>query len=169
MTSSSVKLAHDDNLAIFVRPATTLVLTPDNYILAGTNANVNTPELMVYANSLTLDSNLAFPGKTLELHCNELDLPASTLIDVTGTPGQQVPAAGANPSANGGNGGHIILHVHNLRLHAINTDTSGNGGLAFWGSTLQLKVSGGQAGSYHKDSQSTDWLPGASGSPGIGP
>ena len=66
MTSSTAKLAYNDNLAIFTRLlVTALILAADAFSLTGANANVNTRELMIYTDSLALNSNMIYNNKTL--------------------------------------------------------------------------------------------------------
>ena len=79
MTSSTIELAYDDNLVIFTRLYA--------FSLTSANANLNTRKLMIYTDSLALNSNIIYNDKTLQLHCNDLNFSSSTtVIDLSGLP-----------------------------------------------------------------------------------
>lgn len=150
---------HDDNFSVTKGPSgTTLVLSADTHALLGSNVNVDTPKLAVYAETIALDSAIKSPGKTIHLHCNNLLPKESLSLDVAGSAGDETPD-GTDPSkANGGAAGNIVLHIHNMPLYP------GTDSFTLFEKEAKFNVAGGAAGKYkNAEGNMVDGLVGASG------
>lgn len=155
----TLKLAQDDNLAIYTRSDTTLILAAKTYAITQSKFDeLKTRRILVYANVVQLGGRTSFPGKEVQIHCNHLQWADGTVLSVSGTAGKQTAAVGPQPEANGGDAGLVYLHVHNLPLVQV------PGGFTFWPKSLNFEAQGGAAGQYHKDS--TTWESGKQGQPG---
>lgn len=159
-----IKLAHDDNLAIYTKGDTTLVLCTSSFVLTPASAAVKTPRLVIYADTIFIGGQIECRGKELQLHCNRLEWAGtneSTFLNFKGVDGIQVAAVGPQAGAtNGQSGGIVVIHVHCLPLVV-----EGNK-LTFWPVPFKADVSGGAAGKYHRDASSKDWVNGKAGEPG---
>lgn len=158
-SSPPIKLAHDDNLAIYTRSDTTLVLSATSFALTQSKLDgLKTSRLLIYANIVLLGGKINYPGNELQIHCNELKWEDGTLLDVSGKAGENIAAIGPQPAANGQDGGSISLHIHNLPL------AESTKGPTYWPKALKCAAKGGAPGNYHTGD--TKWAPGETGKPG---
>ncbi|OOQ87365.1 hypothetical protein PEBR_17189 [Penicillium brasilianum] len=150
---------HDDNFSVTKGPSgTTLVLSADTYALLDSNVNIDTPKLAVYAETIAFGSEIKSSGKTIQLHCNNLLLGDSLSLDVSGSAGDETPDSTDSSKANGGAGGSIVLHVHNMPLYP------GTDSFSLFEKEAKFNVAGGAAGKY-KNGEG-NMVGGSTGSPG---
>ncbi|GAM91216.1 hypothetical protein ANO11243_092630 [Dothideomycetidae sp. 11243] len=132
------------NLAAFQRENATFIFTPDVFTLDPLLGGFTTDALYIYAETIRLAGAYSYPGKTIGLYCDTLDLNGNVTVDVSGTHGNNgVPAAAAasgggkqaTDGAPGQDGGTIELFVQNgveRQLQSIemlaNGGNGGNGG-----------------------------------------
>ncbi|KAG9571059.1 hypothetical protein KCU71_g713, partial [Aureobasidium melanogenum] len=155
-----IRLTHDDNVVIYTKGDTTLILCTASFVLSPSSALVKTPRIVIYADTIFVGGRIECRGKSLELHCNHLQWGESTFMNFKGVDGSRIAAVGPQAGIDGQAGGRIIIHVHTLPLQVA------NGKLVFWPSSFGADVSGGEPGACHKSSTSTEWNNGKAGDEG---
>lgn len=161
MTSTTLKATHSDNFVTYTRADTTLVLCAKSFALTQANANVKTRRLIIYADAVIIGNQIESRGKEIHVHCNSLQFERSEggSINLQGIDGINT-AAKAPQDIKGQKGGSLLIHVHNLPIRPLNSNSSP------WPTQLKINVAGGAAGRCHAE-KSEDWVNGSAGSPGM--
>lgn len=157
----NIQLTEDDNFVTVELDDTTLVLSSSTYALTSGKCNFPTKRLIVYADAISLGSNLEMPGKDVHLHCNEIFFQdgAQSQISVKGADGKKEPGD-TNEPIDGQNGGSITLNIHNRPFVLKESKEA-----SIWPDTAKFDLGAGAAGSKMKP-PSTEPELGKDGQPG---